>query len=246
MFCVVKGAFVLALPAAVAERSATNFFAEFSQGNPIRGLCTRDGQDSRWLSVVSRLGGYGVCLRARCLVDVPRVCVRISYGPSTASLTGRPKMASVTQPTVIVSVTLASSDMTRALSRSFRIRVNKAPMNCDFIMPLPSRTGGPASLAILYLSRPDASPENVARVAALRRAFRKSLTMAAVDARGALGGFQALQDALTQSNNPPQGSQSPGEGSGGGGCHLLVPVLGGDAGADLAITLRKAFMEQGE
>lgn len=119
-------------------------------------------------------------------------------------------------------------------------------MKQDFIMPFPSRTGGPASLAILYLSRPDASPENLARVTALRGAFRKSLTMAAVDARGALGGFQALQDALAQGNSSSQDSQSSGGGSGGGGCHLLVPVLGGDAGADLAITLRKAFMEQGE
>ncbi|KAK1866178.1 hypothetical protein I4F81_008698 [Pyropia yezoensis] len=148
-------------------------------------------------------------------------------------------MASASHPTVIVGVTLASSDMTRALSRSFRVRVNKAPMNCDFIMPFPSRSGGPASLAILYLSRPDASPENMARVAALQRAFRQSLTLAAVDARGALGGFQALQDALAQ------GSQSPRGGRGGGGCHLLAPVLGGDAGAELAITVRNSFIEQG-
>lgn len=111
-------------------------------------------------------------------------------------------------------------------------------------MPFPSRSGGPASLAILYLSRPDASPENMARVAALRRAFRQSLTLAAVDARGALGGFQALQAALAQGSQS-HGSQSPGGGRGSGGCHLLVPVLGGDSGADLAITVRKAFIEQG-
>lgn len=111
-------------------------------------------------------------------------------------------------------------------------------------MPFPSRSGGPASLAVLYLSRPDASPENMARVEALRRAFRQSLTLAAVDARGAIGGFQELQDALARGNQS-NGSNSSGGGSGGGGCHLLAPVLGGDAGADLAITVRKAFMEQG-
>lgn len=107
-------------------------------------------------------------------------------------------------------------------------------------MPFPSRGGGSASLAILYLGRPDASPENLARVAALRRAFRQSLTLAAVDTRGGLKGFQALQDGLAQDSQPRAG------GSGGGGCHLLLPVLGGEAGAELAITSRKGFMEQGE
>lgn len=42
MFCVVKGAFVLALPAAVAERSATNFLPKFRKETPsgvyVRGM----------------------------------------------------------------------------------------------------------------------------------------------------------------------------------------------------------------
>jgi len=110
----------------------------------------------------------------------------------------------------------------------------------DFIMPFPSRSGGHASLAIFYVGRPNASPDNLSRVATLRRAFRQSLTLVAVDGRGGLNGFQEMQNALVQDDHPPVGAAN------GGGCHLLLPVLGGEAGAELAISARAAFMEQGE
>lgn len=64
----------------------------------------------------------GLLQRASFLVAVPRVCLSISFELASAFLTRQPKMASIPHPTVIVGVTLASSDMTRALSRSFRIR----------------------------------------------------------------------------------------------------------------------------
>jgi len=65
-------------------------------------------------------------------------------------LVANPMMSSAPQPTVIVGVTLASSDMTRALSRSFRIRgTTSSGATCSVVLGLRSSCDN----AILCLCR---------------------------------------------------------------------------------------------